>query len=720
MNPQGKLALLYVVDGVLCRVLKLQDAATLKTFKSVVSRQLPALFGLAAPDGINSVQKVKKVVMTWKQKHIFDDMTINVAQAQAGPVAKRLLQEAGVVGGQRGSYAAAQQAASTVAATEAKRGAAAAAASAAAAAVHDSSTTAKSSPQHQRVVAKFDLASSEASRLALHTGRVYEIVSQIDANWIQGRCTITKEEGMFPCTYVEAYAELEPPAKKQRIDANLEPYVAVTSTMLQKRSSGLAAHGAGAMAGAGAGAGAGTVGAADVVRRVGEYTPTMPTQPTPPGSPTPYGHRRLPASAAADDEEASGGGSSRSGKNGGDRTSPSSTDSLFSYQDLTTQVIKLHKPKPKQGVTVVHIFDLDETLIQFDKLQAPRHAERNGGFATADEVGTSLQQGLEDLIFKVADTHFFFDVLDGCNQHHAAALKSKDDGRDLAEYSFTDDRFAWREGPAPAGADPVWTKLAYRFRAMADRYNKTRLAVMDAREVTASKAKATHRAKYALLEPPSNVAGALTFAVGALVEVTKHDPAGWSSVVIDGVSGVAPSNYLEPLLPTQKKPSKDPSAAEVFTVRDAQMLTDTQAASLLALHADLEVYTDGWLEAAIRLLDSLSSVEGSELVLVTNSELSAAFAKLVLFRLSRFFPAANVYSSAKCGKEKIFAEIKTKYSNSSGRNRCEWFVYGDGPEEAAASGSLGWPFKELANHAQLHRLLRIAERRGGNMKFSGF
>eukprot|EP00729_Bicosta_minor_P010367 gene10367-24932_t len=639
VQPQEKLALLYVVDAVLNRVHKLQDAATLKMYKSAVSRQLPALIGLAAPDGIDSVQKVKKVVLGWKQKKIFDEMTINVAQAQAG---------------------------------------------------------------------------TDPSRLALSTGSVYELVSLIDANWIQGRCTTTGKEGMIPRNYVEPYAE--PPAKKQRVDANLEPYTAaITPAKFQANPS--------------------------LLRRVGEYTPSMPTPPTPPGSPTPYGYRRLPSSAAADDEDGTGAAAASSG-GGGRKDGPTSasaasastaststsagSSSASAYQDVVTNTIRAQKPHTKKGVTVVHIFDLDETLIQFDKLQAPRHAERNGGAATAEEVGKRLQQGLEDLVFKVAETHFFFDALDGCNQHHTAALKSKDDGRDLAGYNFEQDRFAWPSGPTPAGAHPVWTKLSYRFRAMAERYGNARKAVADAHGALAEKAKATHRAKYALVEKPANVDRALTFAAGDLVEVTKYDPAGWSEVVVDGVAGVAPSNYLEPLSASaaqraQQKPRKDPAAAEVFTVRDAEILTDTQAASLLALHADLAVYTDGWLEAAVRLLESLSSVQGAELVLVTNSELSAALAKLIIFRLARFFPAENVYSSATHGKEKVFTEIKDRYNNGGGgggggrSSRCDWYAYGDGPEEEAASSAVGIPFKKIVTHAQLHKLLRITERRGGNM-----
>ena len=44
-------------------------------------------------------------------------------------------------------------------------------------------------------------------------------------------------------------------------------------------------------------------------------------------------------------------------------------------------------------------------------------------------------------------------------------------------------------------------------------------------------------------------------------------------------------------------------------------------------------YTEGWLDTSLRLLHSLQHVQGCELILVTNSELSAALAKCLLFRL---------------------------------------------------------------------------------------
>jgi hypothetical protein len=72
------------------------------------------------------------------------------------------------------------------------------------------------------------------------------------------------------------------------------------------------------------------------------------------------------------------------------------------------------------------------------------------------------------------------------------------------------------------------------------------------------------------------------------------------------------------------------------------VLTELQLESLRGLHADLRVYTDGWLEAAIRLLEAISSSQNTELVLVTNSDLASAFVKLILFKLARFFKPENV------------------------------------------------------------------------------
>lgn len=119
---------------------------------------LPALLGLAAPEGLDASSKVRKVVQGWKLKKVFDDLTISVAQATAGPHAAKLLaehqQQAGVAD-------------ATAAPAQPKAEA--------------------SQPASQdfpaRVVALFDLNTGRPGELLLVAGVEYKVTAKLDANW---------------------------------------------------------------------------------------------------------------------------------------------------------------------------------------------------------------------------------------------------------------------------------------------------------------------------------------------------------------------------------------------------------------------------------------------------------------------------------------------------------------------------------------------------------
>ena len=48
---------------------------------------------------------------------------------------------------------------------------------------------------------------------------------------------------------------------------------------------------------------------------------------------------------------------------------------------------------------------------------------------------------MEDLIFNVADTTFFFNDLEECDQIHIDDMSSDDNGQDLSNYNFANDGF---------------------------------------------------------------------------------------------------------------------------------------------------------------------------------------------------------------------------------------------------------------------------------------
>lgn len=89
---------------------------------------------------------------------------------------------------------------------------------------------------------------------------------------------------------------------------------------------------------------------------------------------------------------------------------------------------------------------------------------------------------MEDLIFSVADSNFFFNDLEECDQVHIDDVASDDNGQDLSSYNFHTDGFRTTAtstevylatGGMRGGVD--WMrKLAFRFRKIKETYNTYR------------------------------------------------------------------------------------------------------------------------------------------------------------------------------------------------------------------------------------------------------
>jgi eyes absent homolog 1 len=48
---------------------------------------------------------------------------------------------------------------------------------------------------------------------------------------------------------------------------------------------------------------------------------------------------------------------------------------------------------------------------------------------------------MEEMIFTMADTHFFFNDIEECDQVHIDDVSSDDNGQDLSTYNFATDGF---------------------------------------------------------------------------------------------------------------------------------------------------------------------------------------------------------------------------------------------------------------------------------------
>ncbi|XP_032523793.1 eyes absent homolog 2 isoform X3 [Danaus plexippus] len=138
-----------------------------------------------------------------------------------------------------------------------------------------------------------------------------------------------------------------------------------------------------------------------------------------------------------------------------------------------------HVPEP--ATDRVFIWDLDETIIIF-------HSLLTGTYATKYNKDTQqiVQLGyrMEEMIFSLADTHFFFNDVEDCDQEHIDAVAADDNGQDLSAYNFSSDGF--HAGSAPStglcapgvrGGVDWMRKLAFRYRKIKDTYNNYRNSV---------------------------------------------------------------------------------------------------------------------------------------------------------------------------------------------------------------------------------------------------
>ncbi|XP_037301255.1 eyes absent homolog 4 [Manduca sexta] len=135
-----------------------------------------------------------------------------------------------------------------------------------------------------------------------------------------------------------------------------------------------------------------------------------------------------------------------------------------------------HVPEP--ATDRVFIWDLDETIIIF-------HSLLTGTYATKYNKDTQqiVQLGfrMEEMIFSLADTHFFFNDVEDCDQEHIDAVAADDNGQDLSAYNFATDGFHAGAAPntglcAPGvrGGVDWMRKLAFRYRKIKDTYNNYR------------------------------------------------------------------------------------------------------------------------------------------------------------------------------------------------------------------------------------------------------
>ncbi|KQK19999.1 eyes absent homolog 2 [Brachypodium distachyon] len=125
---------------------------------------------------------------------------------------------------------------------------------------------------------------------------------------------------------------------------------------------------------------------------------------------------------------------------------------------------------------IVYVWDMDETLILLKSLLDRSFAGHFEGLKDLDK-GVEIGKRWENIILEVCDGHFFYEEIENYNEPCLNSLLQYDDGKDLTKYDFEADCFS-----SPYD-DANKRKLAYRHRAIADKYAKGLEKILDNRTV---------------------------------------------------------------------------------------------------------------------------------------------------------------------------------------------------------------------------------------------
>ncbi|XP_068893134.1 eyes absent homolog 2 isoform X2 [Tenebrio molitor] len=138
---------------------------------------------------------------------------------------------------------------------------------------------------------------------------------------------------------------------------------------------------------------------------------------------------------------------------------------------------------PESSTDRVFIWDLDETIIIFHSLLTGTYAAKY-----QKDAQSVVQLGLkmEEMVFNLADAHFFFNDIEECDQVHIDDVSSDDNGQDLSNYNFSSDGFHASTSVSAGnlclatgvrGGVDWMRKLAFRYRKIKETYNNYRNSV---------------------------------------------------------------------------------------------------------------------------------------------------------------------------------------------------------------------------------------------------
>ncbi|XP_044577134.1 eyes absent homolog 4 isoform X2 [Cotesia glomerata] len=130
------------------------------------------------------------------------------------------------------------------------------------------------------------------------------------------------------------------------------------------------------------------------------------------------------------------------------------------------------------GTDRIFIWDLDETIVVFHSLLTGQFATKHG---KDPALLAQLAYRMEEMIFNLADTHFFFNDVEDCDQVHIDDVSSDDNGQDLSSYNFAADGFQCASAnngiclaSGVRGGVDWMRKLAFRYRKIKETYSNCR------------------------------------------------------------------------------------------------------------------------------------------------------------------------------------------------------------------------------------------------------
>ncbi|KAF5401030.1 hypothetical protein PHET_05305 [Paragonimus heterotremus] len=318
----------------------------------------------------------------------------------------------------------------------------------------------------------------------------------------------------------------------------------------------------------------------------------------------------------------------------------------------------------------VFVWDLDETLIIFHTLLTGYYAHRYGKDPT---LAGAYGLRMEELIYNLADIHFFYNELEDCDQVHIEDVRGDDTGQDLSTYCFATDEFTCNLG---GGAHPSSTTST--LSANSGLLSSCGLSVEGVPTTTACGS-----------NPLSTSFNDSLDSTGILSSTVP------TAIVRGGM------DWMRKLAFRYRR-IRDLYSAYRYNV--PALLGSAKAHQWLTLRSNLDLLTDCWLSLAHRATEQIASRWESANVVVTTTQLIPALAKLLLYGFGGAFPIENVYSATKIGKESCFERIAAKFGRKS-----TFVVIGDGKEEEDAAKQLHWPFWRISGHSDIAALSHALE-----------